>query len=301
MKHVTNSSLGIIALIIVATSTTIEARTWTSQDGKQLEGDLISADKTTAVIVRISDKKTFRVPLLQLSKKDQEYVEEFINSTSDSKSKDVKAPAKLTQLEIEALTLQRDELLAKASKEELRNKKGSLLGQAAILLLQTDEKQAEREIKEVIKEYGKEDFSNVGAKCLMALANHYASYASLGDDKAWNKAEQTYQRVWVEYPGIWADTGCEAANIVADHYLSLGDEKNALKFKEIVIEKVGYKGTAAGNACLWLADYYLKNKNEAKALAYLNQAVTTYKGNNEEIAAKAKVRIAALKAKHTDE
>ena len=64
-----------LALALAFLTPSLQARTWTSSDGKKLEADLISATKTHVTLKRSRDGKTFTLPLTRLSAEDRAFVE----------------------------------------------------------------------------------------------------------------------------------------------------------------------------------------------------------------------------------
>lgn len=71
MKTILNLST-FFALLCVS----LEARTWTSSDGKSLEAEFLSASETEVTLKRDTDGKTFTLPLSRLSEDDQEFVKD---------------------------------------------------------------------------------------------------------------------------------------------------------------------------------------------------------------------------------
>lgn len=67
----------IITIFLTASLTFAETRTWTSTDGRSLEGSLQSANETE-VTVRREDGRTFPIPLASLSQEDQDYVKQHL-------------------------------------------------------------------------------------------------------------------------------------------------------------------------------------------------------------------------------
>jgi predicted peptidase len=63
------------AILLLGTAFTLTARTWTSADGRTLEGEFVSATETTVTIKR-KDGKSFTIALDKLSPEDREFVAE---------------------------------------------------------------------------------------------------------------------------------------------------------------------------------------------------------------------------------
>lgn len=61
-------------LAVVLTGAPLAARTFTSQDGKSFDGEVVNATDETAVIERTLDRKRFTVPVGKLSAEDRAYV-----------------------------------------------------------------------------------------------------------------------------------------------------------------------------------------------------------------------------------
>ena len=62
-----------ISVLLLALSLPLAARTWTSSDGRTLDGDFVSATDT-AVTVKKKDGKRVTIELTKLSAEDQEFV-----------------------------------------------------------------------------------------------------------------------------------------------------------------------------------------------------------------------------------
>ena len=62
-----------LSLLLVSS---LEARTWTSSDGKPLEAEYISSTENEVSLKRDSDGKTFTLPLVRLSEEDQQFIKE---------------------------------------------------------------------------------------------------------------------------------------------------------------------------------------------------------------------------------
>ncbi|WP_309382142.1 hypothetical protein [Cerasicoccus frondis] len=58
----------------------LNARTWTHQDGRTFEGDLLRVEGDVAVIQRDLDQQVFRVKMEVLSSEDQDYIENSATS-----------------------------------------------------------------------------------------------------------------------------------------------------------------------------------------------------------------------------
>ncbi|MDB4506645.1 hypothetical protein N9055_00310 [Akkermansiaceae bacterium] len=279
----------VFVAILISTSIHAELRKWTNSDGLTFEGEMIDSTDSEVTIKRSSDDRQFNVPLEKLSAEDVEYVEAVRLKAKQDK------PKELSELELEAINIQREELLASAE-TEIGDDKGRMLGEAAVLFLKIDEKKAKVEISKFIREYGKLSYSDIGADTLLGAAKHFVQKYEGGDEKAWAVAEKYYKEVWEEYRGAWSNKACIAANLVAEHYSTIGDDAKCIKHKQIVIVRGGAGWGHAGEACLWLANYYTKHENKAKALSYLNQAATKCaKGGSAKIAEKAKAMIVELK------
>jgi predicted peptidase len=65
-----------LSLILAATLTTASARTWTSNDGKPLEADFVSATETHVTLKLSKTGKEVTIPLTRLSEADQKFVKE---------------------------------------------------------------------------------------------------------------------------------------------------------------------------------------------------------------------------------
>ena len=63
-------------LLILSLLATLQARTWTSSDGKKLEADYVSSTATEVTLKRSSDGRAFTLPLTRLSKADQAFIKE---------------------------------------------------------------------------------------------------------------------------------------------------------------------------------------------------------------------------------
>ncbi len=66
----------LIGLLLIAAVSHIEARTFTSTNGKKLEAELLSATESMAEL-KVVNGKTYKVPLKKLSKEDREYIAEW--------------------------------------------------------------------------------------------------------------------------------------------------------------------------------------------------------------------------------
>jgi predicted peptidase len=65
-----------LSLILAATLTTASARTWTSNDGKPLEADFVSATETHVTLKLSRTGKEVTIPLTRLSEADRKFVKE---------------------------------------------------------------------------------------------------------------------------------------------------------------------------------------------------------------------------------
>ena len=62
--------------LVLGVCGSVQARTWTSSDGKKLEAEFVSVTETEVSLKRDSDGKLFTLPLERLSELDQEFIEE---------------------------------------------------------------------------------------------------------------------------------------------------------------------------------------------------------------------------------
>lgn len=76
--------LGFTVLFSLSLEAAPEVRTWTSTDGRSLEGSLEKADDTS-VVIRRSDGHTFPIPLTTLSEKDQNYIRQVVADAARAK------------------------------------------------------------------------------------------------------------------------------------------------------------------------------------------------------------------------
>ena len=65
-----------IPLLLLALTSSMSGRTWTSSDGKTLEADFVSTDGNSVTLKRARDGKDFTIPLDRLSEEDQVFVRE---------------------------------------------------------------------------------------------------------------------------------------------------------------------------------------------------------------------------------
>jgi len=72
----------------------LQARTWTSADGRTLDGDFVSATDTHVTVRKANHFQTFQIPLAGLSKEDQEFVAGELAGGSEDKA-DSETPIKL--------------------------------------------------------------------------------------------------------------------------------------------------------------------------------------------------------------
>jgi len=283
-----NSRITFVVLFFLTTNIFSENRTWTNTSGGKFEGELVESNAEEAIILRSSDRQVFKVPLTKLSEEDLTYIDSLRKETVFS------------ELEIDALKIQREELIAAAEAEkEMSIGKGRKLGQAAVILLEIDEEQAREEISKIVKKYGKLQSSQVGANILIGAARYYEKKSKFGDDDAWPIAMAYYLEIIKDYKGLFKNHACNAAKSVAKHYETEGDNLSALKYQKIVVEHGGSHWFRGGDACLWIADYHIAQNQKAKALIYLNMAVTKcnkkVKGRGAKIISAAESRIAEIK------
>jgi len=59
---------------------TIHGRTWINKDGQKFEGNLKDIEENIAVILRTPDQTLFRIPILELSEADQNYINKHIKA-----------------------------------------------------------------------------------------------------------------------------------------------------------------------------------------------------------------------------
>jgi predicted peptidase len=86
----------IAAFTLVLTAGALPARTWTSADGRTLEGDFVSATGTTVTIKR-AGAKPFTIELTKLSEADKEFVAEQAKKPAQpAKPATAKEPAAIT-------------------------------------------------------------------------------------------------------------------------------------------------------------------------------------------------------------
>ncbi len=73
----------------------LEARTWTSLDGKTIEAEFVKVDKANVTLKR-SDGKSFTLPVNKLSEKDNKYItEELVKNAAEKKSDATKITGKI--------------------------------------------------------------------------------------------------------------------------------------------------------------------------------------------------------------
>jgi len=66
----------IIFSVLFLLTILLQARTWTSADGKTLEAEFLSSTETEVTLKRLSDNKQFTLPLSRLSEDDQKFISE---------------------------------------------------------------------------------------------------------------------------------------------------------------------------------------------------------------------------------
>jgi hypothetical protein len=66
----------LIGLLLIAAGSPLEARTFTSSNGKKLEAEVLSATESVAEL-KVVNGKTYKVPLSKLSTEDREYIAEW--------------------------------------------------------------------------------------------------------------------------------------------------------------------------------------------------------------------------------
>lgn len=71
----------------------LQARTWTSADGRSLEADFISATATEVTVRRISDSLIFTIPLTDLSSDDRNFVREQVEPDVEEDTESSATPA----------------------------------------------------------------------------------------------------------------------------------------------------------------------------------------------------------------
>jgi hypothetical protein len=195
--------------------------------------------------------------------------------------------AEKTQLE-----KQRKEVLAKSKDETDEVRRAALLIEAAGIALQLgDEPTGIAELEAVISTTGHADYGNPGANALLTLGNYWQD---AGD---WAKAEDCYSRAVKSYRGSYGDKGCEAASAIGAHYEAARNIEKMIEAKKMVIDCGGSYNWPAGDACLWLSDYYLQKHDMKTAVDYLQQVIDKYTGPYGQCKAKAEAKLAALSGK----
>jgi len=76
MKFLKSTILPLMALLLAASPTQAEVRTWTNTSGVVIEAEFVSADETTVTIKRVSDRKEFSIAIDTLSEADQRWLQE---------------------------------------------------------------------------------------------------------------------------------------------------------------------------------------------------------------------------------
>ena len=165
-----------------------------------------------------------------------------------------------------------------------------LIEAAGIALRLGDEKSGIDELENVISTTGHADYSNPGANALLTLGNYWQD---AGD---WAKAEDAYMRAVNSYRGSYGDKGCAAAAAIGA-LRSARNIQKVIEAKKLVIKCGGSYMGPAGEACLWLGDYYLQKRNTKTATDYLQQVIDKYNGPFGQCKAKAEAKLAALGGK----
>jgi nucleoredoxin len=106
------------AILALAASSLLQARTWTSTAGTTVEGELVDFANRTAVI-QTADDRRLAVPLQLLSSPDQEYVKEWFVAKKEGKGGGGKLSAGLDELLPKKLL---DSKGKKVSRDELAGK-----------------------------------------------------------------------------------------------------------------------------------------------------------------------------------
>ena len=187
------------------------------------------------------------------------------------------------------LEQQRKDLLATVGDEKNAERRAAIAIQAARIALDLGDTDAGiAELENVITTVGHADYSNPGADALLAMGNYWRD---AGD---WPKAEACYLRAVKSYRGSYGDKGCDAAAAMVAHYQAARDADKVVECKKMVIECGGSYGGPAGDACLWLSDYYLKKGDKTAAIDYLKQVIDKYNGPYGQCKAKAELKLKAL-------
>jgi len=85
--------------VFLGLALSLSARTWTNKEGRSVEGDFLRMDGDTHVVLKIGTRE-HRMPLADLSEKDQEWIKEHQASDGDAEEKGSPGEASLLGVKI---------------------------------------------------------------------------------------------------------------------------------------------------------------------------------------------------------
>ena len=76
--------LPLLSLLVLLSN--VDARFWTNNEGRSFEGELVSVEDNSVTIRRASDRRKFTMPIKDLSKADQDYIQKMESKITDNES-----------------------------------------------------------------------------------------------------------------------------------------------------------------------------------------------------------------------
>ncbi len=184
-------------------------------------------------------------------------------------------PKPVSESERAAAARERKEQLAKLESETSKTKSGYARLKAANAAVKLGEfRSALVEFDQAAADLGDHDYGNPAGQAMIAKGK------LLGTLERWPEAEATLAKCWQRYRGQYSANACAAAEVMIDHHMSADDADKAMPFREIIIKYGGLNGDPAAVQCNWLADYYLKKGDKARAISYLTMIVDKFYGLN---------------------
>ncbi len=147
--------------------------------------------------------------------------------------------------------------------------------------------------QQIVTKYGRRNQGAVGARALLAMADHYAEREKMAE---WQRS--LYTLLTNKYFGPGGKLGLRAATDLANYYEKQKNSAMQKRYLRMIIEEMpGAKGDNAGAAALKLARLNEREKHNFLARGLLQQVVKDYPGSRGQHRKRATAELKRLEAK----